>query len=204
MNSLKYRMLRTSLFVLVFINCMSSCSNDKCNAKTYSLLNEQLIKSTWFIQRSTVGISRRLEYKMTDPLTAQKATIWNEKVNKLRKQAANVFDYIENLKNRLKKEKTITQQDELYDKLTLLKQYSLDIDSNLNSGFKKEINFLTTEYDSIPEGKKNFKSTYFSDSSSEAIMCILSKFQNKVAIIENLLTEYCNEQIGSGSWHRPV
>ncbi len=171
-------------------------------------------------------IFKSFKAKLEDPTSREKAAIWEPKAQQARKISDELYNYIEGLKQELKKEsglKTVEGKEEykeddldagtrllvqqapegkgkgkeLFEKLKAYKEQLLSIDPEM----KKEIEVglpldLTIPPTSSEAGKNDWAYAYFHMTPTIAAITIMSKFQNDVRNSESKAVEFCHKQIG--------
>ncbi|MFT3912134.1 MAG: hypothetical protein QM737_22095 [Ferruginibacter sp.] len=185
------KLLSISLYILIFSFLFFSCNPGEENKKLYRKLNDQLEKSTKFIQVTTALYLRHLDSKTYDPHTAEKARVWFSRARQIRDVTKYSFDYIDHLKLSVKSNNDSTQTNKLKETIISFVSQISNIDSNMTRTFKLEITALLQSKDSIDLFSSNLHSS--------AAMCLLSKLQNDMSIVESHLIEYCDNNVGS-SW----
>lgn len=191
-----------------------SCSNNsKNNLNVFKALDESLVRSNQAIKHSNEAVYASLADKLTDPLTNYKATIWHPKAMQIQKLSKDIIDYIEGLKEELKKEAGLTEKgsfkeddvnavsrlfskkakgEELYSKLKKYKADVLATDTLIKNEFNKSILFTASKQD---QNDKTFTGVFFKDMPTIAVLSVLSMFQNDVRTAEKRTILFCHEQI---------
>lgn len=159
--------------------------------------------------------------KLNEATTAEKAKIWKPKADQAAAMSKKTFDYIEALKERLKKEAgynpaegdTTFSEDNLdvptriFDKqgegeklraeLETLKKNLLAIDPEIAKEFANKLPIdLTVPKSQAGNMNMTWTRSYFHMTPTIAAMTILSKFQNDVKNSENQIITYCHNKIG--------
>ena len=187
----------------------------------FRVVNTSLITSNDNIATANNTLYKSLEAKLTDPQSAEKAKIWNEKAVQAQKLSAEMNTYIENLKVELKKEadlKMVEGQEsyredyleaatrlmdvrgkgaELETKLKQYREAMLNIDPEIRKQFETTLP-IDLKLPKSQDGKtKNFTQSYFYMTPAIAAVTLLSKFQNNVKNAENQVVTYAHNQIGA-------
>ncbi len=159
-------------------------------------LNESITNSNQIIERSSQLDYLTFESKITDPLTHIKAERWYPKTKQLKESSTQIFNYIENLKAGVEREKNLKKSIaiELFRKLINYKKQLMDIDSSIAIAFDTTLIITTKKFDSRQNGENEFTKTFFNGTSSETSTLILSKFQNNIRIAEKRLISFFNNR----------
>ena len=193
--------------------------------EAFKTVDKSLLNSATSISKANDVLYSSLKNKLEDPQSAEKAKIWQPKALQAQALAAELTNYINNLKQKLKEgaklkivEKdgkmvedfkednldastrlfeTNGEGEELEKKLKGFKAAMLAIDPSILKEF--ETNFpVSTEVSEGKEGKiKSFTATYFHMTPTVAALTILSKFQNNIKNAENQVVTFCHNQIGA-------
>jgi hypothetical protein len=210
-----------SLLLMLFISACSSKRNNEL--KILKELNRSLENSNMTIQKSSEVIYHTLENKLVDPASFEKAKIWEPKGKKVYELSREMFNYINDLKNDLKRESSDSKDkwkdsfegnnkkavksffikngkgNDLYKKIIDYKEGILAIDSEIRKEFSESIIAVTEEFDTL-QIKKDFTDYYFRKASVMQAMSLLTKFQNNIKVSENRVIAYCNHRVAS---HEP-
>lgn len=190
---------KTSVYfnsLFVFISLFSACSTKAKN--DLAIINEldlSINSSNRTINISTVTIMKALQDKLYDQYTREKAGWWFPKAEQVVKYSKNMYDYIESLKQA--KSFTADKINTLDAELKNYKEELLKIDSTIRFEFENSIVIPQSLTDTSNFKQKDFYTTFFKNSSIEASLALLSKFQNNVKIAENKLVYYCFSRCGS-------
>ncbi len=192
----------------------------------FKTVDRSLMIASGVAEQKNEEIFKSFKAKLEDPTSREKAAIWEPKAQQARKISDELYNYIEGLKQELKKEsglKTVDGKEEykeddldagtrllvqqapegkgkgkeLYEKLKAYKEQLLSIDPEM----KKEIEVglpldLTIPPTSSEAGKNDWAYAYFHMTPTIAAITILSKFQNDVRNSESKAVEFCHKQIG--------
>lgn len=185
--------VKTKVFIILISVVLfnSSCSN-RNDSSIFIELNNSFVKSKKQVEEITLTQYRSLEEKTGNPATAERATLWFRKAGNVKLLVGNISGSIENLKNNLDLKNNYPKGSELFESLKLFEDSILRIDSGINKVFHKQVNALTFYT------KQEFVEKFFSGNSKEAIISLLTKFQNDIAIIENSIITFCGLQVSSG------
>jgi len=195
-NESNFPIIMLFIFCMFLISCSRISEND---SEVFKMLEESLINSNKMISRSTETIYVSLEDKLSDPYTANRARKWYPKATQVQKTSKDIIGYIENLKGNANSQLTLNsdQADELFIQLKKYKTDLLSIDSGLTEALGKTLIITTQSFDSLPDSEKNFSKKFFDQISQEETLCLLSKFENNIRMIENTMTQYCYNKVGA-------
>lgn len=167
---------------------------------------------------------KSFEAKLKDAETAERAAKWAPKANDAKKYSAELFAYIEDMKQNLKKESGL----EVHEGVESFKEDNLDAPTRVivDGGKGKELHAKLEKFKKdmlalIPDpakraefekslpldlnppksetgstGNKDWSASYFRMTPSIAAITILSKFQNDVKSSEAQVVDYFHSQIG--------
>jgi len=192
----------------------------------FKTVDRSLMIASGVAEQKNEEIFKSFKAKLEDPTSREKAAIWEPKAQQARKISDELYNYIEGLKQELKKEsglKTVEGKEEykeddldagtrllvqqapegkgkgkeLFEKLKAYKEQLLSIDPEM----KKEIEVglpldLTIPPTSSEAGKNDWAYAYFHMTPTIAAITIMSKFQNDVRNSESKAVEFCHKQIG--------
>ena len=192
----------------------------------FKTVDRSLMIASGVAEQKNEEIFKSFKAKLEDPTSREKAAIWEPKAQQARKISDELYNYIEGLKQELKKEsglKTVDGKEEykeddldagtrllvqlapegkgkgkeLFEKLKAYKEQLLSIDPEM----KKEIEVglpldLTIPPTSSEAGKNDWAYAYFHMTPTIAAITIMSKFQNDVRNSESKAVEFCHKQIG--------
>lgn len=157
--------------------------------------------------------------KLADAKTAEKAKIWMPKAVQAQKMSKEVFDYIGQLKDSLKKEagfkpggdttswtdnldastRLLDKQgkgDELRKRLETLKKNLLAIDPEIGKEFANKLPIdLSVPKSQTGNTNPSWTTNYFHMTPAIAATTILSKFQNDIKSAENQIVTYCHAKV---------
>ena len=192
----------------------------------FKTVDRSLMIASGVAEQKNEEIFKSFKAKLEDPTSREKAAIWEPKAQQARKISDELYNYIEGLKQELKKEsglKTVEGKEEykeddldagtrllvqqapegkgkgkeLFEKLKAYKEQLLSIDPEM----KKEIEVglpldLTIPPTSSEAGTNDWAYAYFHMTPTIAAITIMSKFQNDVRNSESKAVEFCHKQIG--------
>jgi gliding motility-associated protein GldM len=218
----RQKMINLMYLVLTALLALN-VSSEILNA--FKVVDKSLMTSNTNLTAANNTLYKSLEAKLSDPLTAQKAAIWNPKAVQAQKLSGDMDAYVNQLKASLKKEAGLEMVDgqekfkeddleaatrlfgngpggsnkgpELEKKLLDYKTAMLAIDPEINAKFAN-----TFPVDVAPQmgqdgKKKEFTEAYFHMTPTVAALTLLSKFQNNVKNAENQVVTFCHEQVGA-------
>lgn len=220
----RQKMINVMYLVLTAILALN-VSNEVITA--FKVVDQSLQTSNAIVNESSETLYKSLEAKVSDPQTAEKAKIWNEKAMQAKKLSDDLNQYINDLKLDLKKEADLNMRwdaalndsiedyrednldastrlfenkkkgEELKKKLDDFKQAMLAIDPEIKKQFEKTFPVNTTPPRSIDGKQKDFTQAYFHMSPTVASLTMLSMFQSNVKNAENEIVTFCHNQIGA-------
>lgn len=192
----------------------------------FKTVDRSLMIASGVAEQKNEEIFKSFKAKLEDPTSREKAAIWEPKAQQARKISDELYNYIEGLKQELKKESGLKIVDgkeefkeddldagtrllvqfapegkgkgkELFEKLKAYKEQLLSIDPEM----KKEIEVglpldLTIPPTTSDAGKNDWAYAYFHMTPTIAAITIMSKFQNDVRNSESKAVEFCHKQIG--------
>ncbi len=217
----RQKMINIMYLVLTALLALN-VSSEILNA--FKVVDKSLTTSNINLSNANTTLYKSLQAKIADPVTRDKATLWNGKAEQAQKLSNGLNDYIENLKLELKTEATDKGQPvenfkienleaatrlfgngeggknrgpELEQKLKDYKTSMLAIDPEIGKEFGN-----TLSVDGAPavgqDGQvKSFTDAYFHMTPTIAGLTLLSKFQNNVKNSENQVVTYCHNKIGA-------
>ncbi len=214
--------MRYLVFISAIILIFSSCSdNSKSDNRAYKITEEALSLSTSRMNQHTTFEYKSLEAKVEDPHTHYQAIFWQPKAVQIKKLTSEVINYIEILKNDLKKEAGLktngneesyngdnrravlelfderSKGNELFKKLELYKKDMLGIDEKMKTALQHYIVLTTNSFNSSDQSSENFVSYFFKGITVDAALSMLGVFESNVRIMENDFVTYCKAQIGN-------
>ncbi len=217
----RQKMINIMYLVLTALLALN-VSSEILNA--FKVVDKSLTTSNSNLTSANNTLYKSLEAKVADPVTAEKATIWNAKAVQAKKLSDDLMAAIDNYKSELKKEaglKIVEGQEqfkeddleaatrlfgsgpggkklgpELEQKLKAYRTAMLGIDPEINTAFSS-----TLSVDGKPatgqDGKeKEFTEAYFHMTPTVAALTLLSKFQNNVKNSENQVVTFCHSKVG--------
>jgi gliding motility-associated protein GldM len=219
----RQKMINIMYLVLTALLALN-VSSEILNA--FKVVDKSLTTSNTNISNANGTLYKSLQAKMADPVTRDKATIWNGKAEQAKKLSDELNAYIEDIKKQLKQEAGLTlengqekfKEDDLEaatrlfgngeggkklgsqfeQKLKAYKAAMLAIDpAEIGKEFANSLSV-----DGAPaigqDGKeKEFTDAYFHMTPTVAALTLLSKFQNNVKNSENQVVTYCHNKIGA-------
>ena len=207
-------MMYLVLTALLALNVSSEILN------AFKTVNNTINNANTVLAANNANIYSSLDEKEKDGKTAAKAAIWKPKAIAAQQLSKGLYDYIEELKNRVKKEagykpekgdnsdwinnleattRVLDKEGEgekLYKRLEKYKADMLAIDPEIKNEFASKLPIDLT----IPASSNNAKNqtwttSYFHMTPAIAGITILSKFQNDVKSSENQVVTYCHNKI---------
>lgn len=217
----RQKMINLMYLVLTALLALN-VSSEILNA--FKVVDKSLQTSNTNLTSANNTLYKSLEAKVADPVTAEKATIWNAKAVQAKNLSDKLNNDIESFKKQLKEEaglKLVDGQEQykeddleaatrlfgngpggknlgpqLEQKLKDYRNAMLAIDPEINAAFGS-----TLSVDGKPatgqDGKpKPFTEAYFHMTPTVAALTLLSKFQNNVKNSENQVVTFCHSKVG--------
>lgn len=211
-------MMYLVLTALLALNVSSEILN------AFKTVDKSLMTATGVAEKKNSDIFKSFQKKIEDPTTREKAEIWLPKAQKAKAISDEVYNYIEALKQELKKEaglklvegKEDFKEDdldaatrlfisapptgkgkgkELFDKLKNFKDQLLAIDPEMKAAIGANLPLSLPEVKSEKD-KEEWAYTFFHMTPTVAAITMLSKFQNDIKNSESQAVEYCHKEIG--------
>lgn len=217
----RQKMINLMYLVLTALLALN-VSSEILNA--FKVVDKSLGTSNASITSSNDVLYKSLLTKVADPVTAEKAKIWNDKAEQAKKLSGGLDSYINQLKAELKKEADLklvegkeqyreddleaatrlfgkgehgkNRGPELEKKLQEYKVAMLGIDPEIKTAFEKNFPVDTEPTVGQDGKKKEFTEAYFHMTPTVAALTLLSKFQNNVKNAEHEIVSYCHSKVG--------
>jgi gliding motility-associated protein GldM len=207
-------MMYLVLTALLALNVSSEILN------AFKTVNKSLENTNTTVDKSTATLIASLEEKKKDPATANRANLWAPKAADAVRYSKEVFNYIQELKDRILKEaggdsknpeKKFKEGDldittrimiekgegkKLYKMLEEYRKNILGIDKSIDSAFKIDLPISLTKPKSENKAGKTWEGAYFHMVPTVAGLTILSKFQSDVKTSENRVVQFCHNKVG--------
>jgi len=189
----------------------------------FKTVDNSLTATNKTIATSTSTIMKSLEDKMSDPTSMVKAKIWYPKAQQAQQLSTDMYNYIQDLRNRILKEagfkpgpdnkfdssykldnldiatRIMVEQKEGPKLRARLEKYRNDL-LNIDPAIRKEFETglqINTETPKVQDkSNKSWEAAYFHMVPTVAALTILSKFQNDVRTSENKVVAFCHQQVG--------
>jgi gliding motility-associated protein GldM len=184
----------------------------------FRTVDNSLIATNRTINLSTDAVMKSLEEKKSDPTSAVKANIWYPKAEKAIALSKEMYDYIQNLRNRILKDADFNPADssfkadnldiatrimvdqkegpKLRERLDKYKRDLLAIDPEIADEFKNSLQIDLSMPKVQDKSNKTWESGYFHMVPTVAAVTILSKFQNDIKTSENKVVNFCHQKVG--------
>ncbi len=166
--------------LVVFSSCNSKESKEDVVIR---MLGEELEGASLLISNNTNELSKAFNECLVEPISMEKALIWQPKVNLIEKESNLLFDIIN--KERLKAD---IDWEVLAKALKSSKEKILSIDIQLTKEFENKIKRVDEPLDSLD---KKDKLIFLNSISHNNQKTILLKVFNRIKILENDLIRYC-------------
>ncbi|MES2429457.1 MAG: hypothetical protein V4556_00895 [Bacteroidota bacterium] len=178
----------------------TGCKNDEQAILKESDIDKSLVLATTTIDEANKIIYRSLEEKLVDPRSSKFAKILEPKVINVQAISNEIFEYIESLKNELRKKASLKDSIPFSYKfdtknksaVTVIFQHEKKSDELLNKlkEYQSRINSIDSELtaksqESFIYLQNDFYNIYFKDVMAISAMTILNKFQNNIKVQEN-------------------
>ena len=208
--------------IIIFAVVFSSCTNKADSIlAVFKATEEGLIQSNSVISNSSNVIYKELNTKLTEPVSAGQASVWQPKAILIKGKSAGIIRYLDSLIVELKKEAGLKLEnmkevyreddldavsrffinkntgDELYKKLKNHKQDMLTIDPELNKQFGANAIIITRKFELAGKNSKEFTETFFNHVPVITALAMIRKLENNVRVLENKFVEFCYQKIGS-------
>jgi gliding motility-associated protein GldM len=218
----RQKMINLMYLVLTALLALN-VSSEILNA--FKVVDKSLTTSNTNISNANGTLYKSLLAKMADPVTRDKATLWNGKAEQAQKLSDALNAYIEDIKKQLKTEagsklvdgKEEFKEDDLEAATRLfgngpggknlgpaletkLKEYKaamLAIDPEIAKEFGTTLSVDGASATGQDGKVKSFTDAYFHMTPTVAGLTLLSKFQNNVKNSENQVVTYCHNKIGA-------
>jgi gliding motility-associated protein GldM len=208
-------MMYLVLTALLALNVSSEILN------AFKTVNRSLDVSNGVLTTNNNALYTSFAEKIADQKTAEKAKIWKPKADQAAVYSKQMYDQIENLKNKLKEyagynpakgdttyaEDNLDHPTRLMDKegegkkleaaLGQFKKNMLAIDPEIATAFANKLPIdLSIPKSTTGSQKNDWTTAYFHMTPTIAALTILNKFQNDVKNTENQVVTYCHNKIG--------
>lgn len=185
----------------------------------FKTVDNSLNKTNSTINISTANIMESFKLKMNDPKTRDKAMAWMPKAEQAQKLTADMYNYIESLREAIRKEAVVKpdggiEKEDNQDIATRimvkegkgkelqakLAKYRADmvalIGPDKKAEFEKSLQIDANLPTGLQGGNKTWEDAYFHMVPTVAALTILRKFENDVKTSENRVVTYLHEQVG--------
>ncbi len=207
-------MMYLVLTALLALNVSSEILN------AFKTVNSSLEKTNGTVNTSTQTIMTSLSEKMSDPVTRDKASIWQPKAQQVVTYSKTVYEYIQGLKDRIltaaggqpgNPDKDFKEDNldiatrimvekgegkNLYNTLAKYKSDVLAVDPLIKQNFENSLQIDLGMPPVKSRSNNTWEAAYFRMVPTVAALTILSKFQNDVKTSENKVVSFCHEQVG--------
>jgi hypothetical protein len=200
------------LLVLLPVLFLVSCTRiEKNNLKMFETLEDNLSRANQKMYHDNNVIYSSLTDQLADPVTHEKASVWQPKAILIQEYSANTIEFIENLKAELRKESGFDENNvkavqyvfaKMGNQKALdqrLQQYKLDLlrlDPLIQKEFSDTIVLVSRTYDSM-KIKEDPAGNFFKDIPSIAALALLTQIENNIYSTEEMLLVFCHNQLRS-------
>ncbi|WP_240377604.1 type IX secretion system motor protein PorM/GldM [Arachidicoccus soli] len=213
----RQKMINLMYLVLTALLALN-VSSEILNA--FRTVNNSLNNATATIDQKNQTLFTSLQEKLKDPKSHDLAVIWAPKAEQAKQYSDEMYDYIANIKLRLKersgyhpeKGDTTFREDDvdvptkilddgkvgdtLYQKLVAYKKNILTIDPAINAQFQNTLPIDLSMPKVEDKSNRTWAAAYFRMTPTIAAITILSKFQNDIKNSEAQVVEFCHNKIG--------
>ena len=210
-----------SRFILLLAFYCYSCSNiDHRDHDLVVSLKQGVDQSSLLIIEKTKTLYESLQEKLYDPVTRQRALIWEPKAEKAKILTDDFVRFVDSLKDAVYNESGLNKnpsdkdredntnatnivfckngkEQDLNAKLEGYKEKILAIDQGINRDLKEDIDKIILPFHK-EEKEKNGYNDLLKDKSNIMSLLILSSIQNRVRVIESKIVNYCYNYSGPG------
>jgi gliding motility-associated protein GldM len=189
----------------------------------FRTVDNSLTATNMTINASTGTIINSLDKKRMEPQSKEKAEIWYPKALAAQQKSADIYNYIQALRNKIlvaaefkpsKENKfdssfkadnldiatrimvTELEGKKLQKKLNEYKNALLDIDPLIRREFENSLQIDVSMPKVQDKSNKTWEAAYFHMVPTVAAITILSKFQNDIKTSENKVVGFCHSQVG--------
>jgi len=202
------------LLILLVVMFLWSCGQEHNSNAFDKSMRESLILSAKSIERNSQMHYHSLADKLTDPLTTEKARLWDPGVQAIQDLSKRMRDYILGLETDLKNEARISDTDstitwkynsdavkylfirkgkaeELLGKLSQYSDKILKTDSSIAETFSRKLSVTSFG----PNEKNEFANAYFNHRSVLGALAMLAQFENNISMAENTVVRFIDAKI---------
>lgn len=183
----------------------------------FRTVNNSLVKTNSVLESSTGTVMKSLQAKASQPETREKALIWLPVAQDVQKESADMYNFINSVKDSLiagsksDPKDTTFKEDDLNASsrilvdgplgkqlLAKLKTYEANVLKNpdVKTQFQGQLPIDLTIPKTQSQGNSSWEQAYFHMTPTIAAITILSKFQNDVKTTENRLVSYIHSKVG--------
>lgn len=187
----------------------------------FRTVDTSLVKSNATLSTATSEIYDAFVASLEEPKTREKAQLWKPKADQVRELSSKMSDYLDQLKDRLKRESgfkpengdssykidnldaatrlmgTQGEGEKLRAALEKYKEDVLAIDPEIAKEFDHSLPINTEKpVSEVGNTNQDWSAAYFHMTPTIAALTILSKFQNDVKNTENKVASFCFKKIG--------
>lgn len=193
---------------------LSSCTeNSKSDIAIFKKLDADLVVSNYNLEKNNTILYSSLNQRLTELRVANMANIWQPKALRIKEISDSLINYVDGLKKQLKLNsnfdstreiydldnisavkaifKTNDRASELYEKFKRYNSDILNVDSTISNEFKNQVFDITSSYYDKELSKDDFIETYFTNTSTIAVLGLLNFYENQIRTSENKIISYC-------------
>ena len=200
--------IRNLLFVPAIVLLFHSCSIESEKELTIiKAMEESLDYSNRLLSVSTSEYLTSLNAKLNDIGTSERASVWLSKAQAVESLSKEANDYIAKIKAQLSEKgkeskgaanKFLSQnRNNIFDFLIRYKKEVLAVDDRIHRQFSKSFGVVASTIDTLDKNENDLFNTFFQSRDIRSSKAMLTKLQNNIKVIENKVTMFCHEQVGS-------
>jgi hypothetical protein len=199
-----------SNLIVSFCIILFSCSNSSdTKVSRVNAIRESIDYSTQNLKQETESLIRSLDKKKLDIRSTEEANIWYPKAKQLEYYSSSITAYIGLIAKELENGRSMSSKNirDLFDHLISYKKNVLAVDPAINLEFSNSLNLTSQSY-SESQGLAQFEDFFFSNSSTDESLLMLSKFENNIEVIKNRMIKFCDLRshpiIDIWDWYVPM
>lgn len=168
------------------------CENQtKKSDRVFDSLSHTLQESNSNIRNANNLLYQQIESNFYDPISHERASIWNPKAKQIQRQSQILREYIDSIESRSGEYKLdVTAYNNLYERIKTYKDIILSVDDAIKKDFENRLNevLFSETWDS---SSSIFYATYFANKSKSAVIAVLNGLKHRILLIENVLIQFC-------------
>ena len=180
-------------FVISSLVLISCTNHSKQDVEVIKALNESIESSNRFLAASIAEALISLNSKLNDPCTSERAKVWSSKANKIQELSKDLFDHLENIKQKIKD--SPVRSEEIFEKIKNYQKQILQVDPKITDQFQQSLKVFTLGIDSSTNHQEKLFQEYFKNASATSTIALLNKLQNNIRFNEERIITFCNEHV---------